>query len=81
MKIECDPARDLLYIYFGVPGRKVAETGTVVPGVHADFSAEGKLVGIEVIDASEVLGKRLEFGVELASLHATRAGEPEVSLP
>ena len=68
MKIEYDPLRDLLYIYLGVPGRKVAETVTIVPGVHADFSAEGKLVGIEVIDASEVLGKRLEFGVELASL-------------
>ncbi len=68
MKIEYDPVRDLLYIYLGVPGRKVAETVTIVPGVHADFSAEGKLVGIEVMDASEVLGKRLEFGVELASL-------------
>ena len=68
MKIEYDPVRDLLYIYLGVPGRKVAKTVTIVPGVHADFSAEGKLVGIEVIDASEVLGKRLEFGVELASL-------------
>ncbi len=68
MKIEYDPLRDLLYIYLGVPGRKVAETVTIVPGVHADFSAEGRLVGIEIIDASEVLGKRLEFGVELASL-------------
>jgi len=30
---------------------------TVVPGVHADFSSDGKLIGIEVIDASEVMGR------------------------
>ena len=61
MKFEYDPVRDLLYIYFAEPSEKVAKTVTVVPGVHADFSVEGKLIGIEVIDASEVLGKKIEF--------------------
>jgi hypothetical protein len=32
-------------------------------GVHADFSAEGKLIGIEVIDASEIMGKKIEFAL------------------
>ena len=41
----------------------------MVPGVHADFSVEGKLIGIEVIDASEVMGKKIEFTL------------PEVSRP
>jgi uncharacterized protein YuzE len=61
MKLEYDPARDHLYIYFSEPSIKAAKTVTVVPGVHADFNAEGKLIGIEVIDASEVMGRKIEF--------------------
>ncbi|OGW37715.1 MAG: hypothetical protein A2Y97_13355 [Nitrospirae bacterium RBG_13_39_12] len=61
MKLEYDPVRDLLYIYFSEPSAKAAKTLTVVPGVHADFSAEGKLIGIEIIDAAEVMGKKIEF--------------------
>ena len=61
MKLEYDPVRDLFYIYFADPEVKVAKTVTVVPGVHADFNTEGKLIGIEVIDASEIMGKKIEF--------------------
>ena len=61
MKFEYDPVRDLLYIYFAEPSAKAAKTVTVVPGVHADFNVEGKLIGIEVIDASEVIGRKIEF--------------------
>ncbi len=61
MKLEYDPVRDLLYIYFAEAHGKVAKTETVVPGVHADFNVEGKLIGIEVIDASEVIGRKIEF--------------------
>jgi uncharacterized protein YuzE len=46
MKIEYDPERDLFYIWFGTVGTKAAETVTVTPGVHADFDAQGKLVGL-----------------------------------
>ena len=49
MKLEYDPVRDLLYIYFAEADQKAAKTETVVPGVHADFNVEGKLIGIEVI--------------------------------
>jgi uncharacterized protein YuzE len=69
MKLEYDPVRDLLYIYFAEPFVKAAKTVTVVPGVHADFSAIGKLIGIEVLDASEVMGRKIEFAL------------PEVSQP
>jgi len=65
MKLEYDPVRDLLYIWFGVPGEKAAKTETVVPGVHADFNAQGRLIGIEVLDASEVLRHKVQFEVEL----------------
>jgi uncharacterized protein YuzE len=66
MKIEYDPVRDLLYIWFGLPGERAAKTETVVPGVHADFDKEGRLLGIEVLDASEVLRHKVQFEVELA---------------
>ena len=61
MKIEYDPVRDLLYVYFAEPTIKAAETVTIKPGVHADFDREGKLIGIEVIDASEIIGGEIEF--------------------
>ena len=66
MKIEYDAVRDLLYIWFGLPGERAAKTETVVPGVHADFDREGRLLGIEVLDASEVLRHKVQFEVELA---------------
>jgi uncharacterized protein YuzE len=61
MKIEYDPERDLLYIYFSEAEMKAAETITITPGVHADFDKDGRLIGIEVLDASEVMGKKIEF--------------------
>jgi len=67
MKIEYDPARDLLYLWFSVPGEKAARTEMVAPGVHADFNREGQLIGIEVLDASEVLRQRVQFEVQLTS--------------
>ncbi|ODS31326.1 MAG: hypothetical protein SCARUB_03555 [Candidatus Scalindua rubra] len=43
--------------------KKSAETVTIKPGVHADFDKDGKLIGIEVIDASEIIGKKIEFTI------------------
>jgi len=65
VKIEYDPARDLLYLWFSTPGEKAARTVTVVPGLHADFDASGKLIGIEALDASEILGDKVQFEVDL----------------
>jgi uncharacterized protein YuzE len=75
MRIEYDPNRDLLYIWFGMVGTKAAQTVTVVPGVHADFDASDKLIGLEVLDATEVLGKRIQFEVMLPSLEVARVAE------
>jgi uncharacterized protein YuzE len=71
VKLEYDPVRDLFYIYFGEASMKAAKTMTAVPGVHADFSVEGKLIGIEVIDASEIMGKKIEFTLPEVSRSAT----------
>ena len=68
MKIEYDPERDLLYIYFADAEQKSAETITIKPGVHADFDKDGKLIGIEVIDAREILGSKVEFELPRVSL-------------
>lgn len=65
MRIEYDPARDLLYVWFSQKGVKAAQTITVAPGVHADFDSNQKLIGLEVLDAAQVLGPRVEFGLEL----------------
>ncbi len=70
MRVEYDPERDLLYIWFGAVGTKAAQTITVAPGVHADFDASGKLLGMEVLDAMEVLGQKVQFEVALSSLGA-----------
>ena len=61
MKIEYDAERDLLYIYFQKTKKKVAKTKTVIPGVHADFDMEEKLLGLEIIDASEFIDEKIEF--------------------
>jgi len=68
VKIEFDSVRDLLYLYFDEPDAKAVETKTISPGVHADFNKDGKLIGIEIIDASEIMGKKIEFGLPEAAL-------------
>ncbi len=65
MKIEYDSKRDLLYIWFAAIGSKAAQTLTVSPGVHADFDANQKLIGLEVLDAAEILGQKLQFEMAL----------------
>jgi uncharacterized protein YuzE len=66
MKVEYDSVRNLLYIWLGLPGERAAKTETVVPGVHADFDRQGRLLGIEVLDVSEVLRHKVQFEVMLA---------------
>jgi Uncharacterized conserved small protein len=65
MKVEYDPARDLLYLWLRPPGTTAAATETVSPGVHADFDRDGTLIGLEILDASEVLEDNVQFEVEL----------------
>lgn len=72
MKVEFDPARDLMYVWFGEPGEKAAHTETVSPGVFADFDGRGRLIGIEVLDASEVLQHKVQFEVSLTPASAAR---------
>jgi len=76
MRIEYDPDRDLLYIWFRSPGEKSAQTLTIAPGVFADFTPDGRLVGIEILDASELLGEqpRVEVPLPMAVEKGSRSG-------
>jgi len=74
MKIEYDSMRDLLYLWFAEPGKKAARTETVTAGVHADFDRHGKLVGIEILDASDVLQQKVQFEVLFSSSPAGTVG-------
>ncbi len=65
MRVEYDPARDLLYVWFAEKGTQAATTEVIRPGVHALFDPDGKIVGIEVLDASESVGGSLSFEVAL----------------
>ena len=66
MRIEYDSARDLLYVWMSLPGTRSVRTETLAPGVHADFDTQGKLVGLEVLDASQMLGQQPQFEVVFA---------------
>jgi len=70
VKIAYDSVRDLLYIWLGVAGEKAARIETIVPGVHADFDKDERLIGIEVLDASEIMRKKVQFEVELTPSRA-----------
>jgi Protein of unknown function (DUF2283) len=47
------------------PGTKPVRTETITAGVHADFDRQDRLIGLEILDAAETLGHRLQFEVEL----------------
>ena len=68
MKVEYDADRHLLYLWLGKPGTKAVKTSLVAPGVNADFDRDDKLIGVEVLDARDVLGDNLQFEVVLASI-------------
>lgn len=45
-----DPEADALYVRFAPKGTAIAETREVQPDIMLDFTADGKLVGIEVLN-------------------------------
>jgi uncharacterized protein YuzE len=51
MKIEYDREVDALYIY--LQQKEVAKTVELTDGVNIDLDERGKLIGIEIIDATQ----------------------------
>ena len=73
MYIERDKEFDQLYINFlGISEEGVvAETVEAVPGVSLDLDRDGKLVGVEIVGAQEVIGipvGQLDFSGELVGV-------------
>jgi len=63
MKIEYDPKADAMYIR--LKAGTVAESDEVRPGVVLDFDAEGKVLGIEMLDVSLKTDNPRELAMEL----------------
>ena len=63
MKIEYDPKADAMYIR--LKAGTVAESDEVRPGVVLDFDAEGKVLGIEMLDFSQRTDNPRELVMEL----------------
>jgi uncharacterized protein YuzE len=70
MKIRYDPKVDALYIR--LRDGEIDESDEVSEGVVMDYDNAGLLMGIEILDASRVLGGR-EMKVELALSDASAA--------
>jgi len=57
MRIEYDPEVDALYIRFRSVAPGMAENRELSEDVIADYGPNGQLVGIEILEASQVLGE------------------------
>jgi uncharacterized protein YuzE len=60
MNLKYDAEADALYV--GFSEARIIESEEVRPGIVFDYDAEGRVVGIEILDASEHLanGTNLE---------------------
>ncbi len=63
MKIEYDRRADAMYIR--LRAGTVVESDEVRPGVVFDFDADGKVLGIEMLDMSERTDNPRELAMEL----------------
>lgn len=73
MHIERDIEFDQLYINFSDRSEEgsVADTIEAMPGVSLDFDEDGRLVGLEIVGAKEVIGAsaaELDFTGELVGV-------------
>lgn len=66
MKIEYDPKADAMYIR--LKAGTVADSDEVRPGVVLDFDAEGRVLGIEMLDVSLRADNPREMAMELVGV-------------
>ncbi len=60
MRIQYDPEVDALYIELLPLAPGTAENRELTEDIMADYSPDGKLAGLEILDASQVLGEQLK---------------------
>jgi uncharacterized protein YuzE len=67
MKIRYDAEVDALYIELRALEPGTAECRELSPDITADYGPDGKLAGLEILDASELIGSDVrKVVVELA---------------
>lgn len=66
MKIEYDPQADAMYIR--LREGTVAESDEVRPGVVFDLDAQGRVLGIEMLDVSERTDNPREIAMQLVGV-------------
>lgn len=66
MKIEYDQQADAMYIH--LRSGTVTESDEVRPGVVLDFDADGKVLGIEMLDVSLNTDNPRELAMELVGI-------------
>jgi uncharacterized protein YuzE len=75
MKIRYDAEVDALYIELRRLEPGTAECRELTPDITADFGPDGKLAGLEILDASSVFGDDVhKVVVELAPVTVGGAG-------
>jgi uncharacterized protein YuzE len=59
MKLEYDKSADAAYLYLKYPVKDGEAKSTIQlkPHITLDFDGKGKLLGVEILDASKVLNK------------------------
>ena len=50
IKTSYDPEADAMFIWLAPESSKSDHTSEVAPGIMLDYDAEGRLVGIEILD-------------------------------
>jgi uncharacterized protein YuzE len=73
MKIEYDREVDALYVR--LQEKFVAKTVEVDEGVNIDFDDEGKLVGLEILDATERYALSDIFNISTENLFPENVGK------
>ena len=61
MKIEYDKKVDAAYLYLKYPLKEgeCKKTQELNKNIILDFNAEGKLIGVEILNAAKVLDKKI----------------------
>lgn len=71
MKIEYDKEVDALYIR--IQEKTVARTREIEEGINIDFDADGKVIGLEIIGATERYSREDLFKLSTENLMMTEA--------
>ena len=64
MKVKYDKEQDILFVSFS--NETVFESDEEKKGIILDYSANGKIVGIELLNASKQLGNPVKVEYEFA---------------